>query len=581
MLTHLLDAELRRIRDDFTAAVKVLSENLVRWQNELQTELEHERARGTGATPSPDGENPQTVSQQLILPTPPTTAIDPTIVAGGLEHLRLFAESLQATKAPDIRVSGVDLGSVLQWLADRVMPKSEHSLMLVEETGSARVLLSGPIFGDATVQIELDGVETRSAKQIVDPVAYHVLATSLRSLPEHPIDLGDATALVNFVEGLSAFAARANTLGLAGQPQNEEGRRDHDKEIIDKLMRAASGARHRNPQGAKDIASFTAFFAGQLGDHEQEAAILEQYAPLFTDEKATETVQLRIEHARHRALEKALQAVGTTPGGPTAIDAIARKLGQHPTMIAARSKHRLASSSKAIATPIRVAMVGDVPPDWLGLNAAPRTTRPSIDSMAEYIGQLAQIVRTLSPNASFSFFAIEGTDEGETHAWPQKVAAAIDAAGKSDAAIIVIPLRGLDEEPIKASMRALATNGKLTIVSAGNDARVHDTRHAALDMEGVLIASSLANDWKLSSFSNAPAGALAVIGEKLPIVVVEDDAVTIEPRDGTGPAAAVLAAIAVETKARYPNLSMLDVGRALQANAAVTFGSDVLIAAVP
>jgi hypothetical protein len=585
MLTHLLGAQLRHIRDDFTRSVRVLNENLGKWQSELTGLVEkEEQSAAKSLAAARENPNLAAAAQQTQPQQRPT--FDPVVLEGGLKHLRLFAESLGSTKAPEIRVSGVDFGSVLQWIADRLLPKSEHSLMLVEDNQRSVMLLSGPIFGDGTVDIELGTSNTPlSPKDIVEPVAYHVLATSLRGMPNNPVDLGEWDAIRYFVRGLTGFA-NDSALPESTTTATIEKRKEQRAEIIKMLLLAVDNVRKKNADQARDIVSFTAFFAGQTGDHEREADILERNAALFADADSAKTLRLRINLARKRALARAVSEAARTgtPGTGAALTALAPKLISQPSIVAALKQHRLKGGmAERAPQPVRVTILGSAPPTWLGLTATPPTLMTEKNFMSTYVGSIAQILRTLTPNATLVFIPI-GDEEKQRRgmAGESETVAAIDQAKRSDAEIVVIPLGPLRGKAVETAIRELVAAGKLVILPAGNDGHTDPAATGSAELASlVTYAASIRHDGNLSRFSNTPAGALAVIGEDLPQVVFENDEVRLTDQDGTGPATAVLAAIAVETKIRFPDLSMTDMPRALRAAAITLPNSKVPIAVVP
>lgn len=586
MLTHLLGAQLRHIRDDFTRSVRVLNDNLDRWQLELKKLLEQEQKEASERRAAASAKPGLAMTSQEIGQPAVRFTFDPVVLESGLEHLKLFAESLGSTKAPEIRVSGVDLGSVLQWFADRLLPKSEHSLMLVEDGQRSVMLLSGPLFGDGTVDIDLGPANPAlSPKDIVEPVAYHVLATSLRAIPKNPVDLGEWGAIRYFVRGLTGFAEDAS-VPEATTPENIGKRKEQRAEIITNLLRAAEKIRTKNAGQARDIVSFAAFFAGQVGDHEREADILDRNAALFNDSASTQTLTLRINLARKRALTRAVdEAVRSgAPGSGAGLAAATSKLVSQPGILAALKIHRVRGG---LASPadhaVRVAILGSAPPLWFGLHSAASVFPSSNNFMSTYVGGIAQVIRTLTPNAAMSFIPV-GDEEQQSQgmAGEKETLAAIEDAKKSDAQIVVIPLGPLRGKAIEVALRALAESGKLVILPAGNEGNKDPTSLPRPELtRDLLFAASISPDGMTSWFSNTPEGALSVVGEKLPQVIVENDQVRLEYNQGTGPAAAVLAAVAVDSKIRFPNLSMANLGKALRAAAVTMANSKLPIAVVP
>jgi hypothetical protein len=533
---------------------------------------------------SPPDRNFAVASQQISVPSS-VASLNEDDITRGLQHLTLFAASLGGTKPPEIRVSGVDFGSVLQWLADRVVPKSPHSLMLIEDGPRAIMLASGPLFGDGTAEIELGSANPAlSPREIVGPVAYHMLANSLRKL-DKPINFGDWTAIQQFVRGLTDFAYDAR-LAEPTSPAAIEKRKQDRVEIIQKLLGAAEKITDKSPGAARDIVSFASFFAGRIGEYGLAADTLDSNASLFSDHDSSIIRQKRVALLRNRdlttAIEEALRS--GAPGNGSGLTAAASKIATRHAIKAALVQHRLKGGFVSPAsTSVKVAVVGAEAPRWLGLGALPGILNSERNLMGDYVGELVQLIRALTPNATFSFFTV-GNDEARAagSVMKQDLIAAIVAASTSDAQIVVIPIGPIDDATTAKALVSLKDAGKLVIVPAGNrpGASLEVVVPANL-RDSVLFAASIRPDGSLSKFSATPTGALAVIGEDLPVAVVGATDVRLEHRAGTGPATAVLAAIAVETKIRFPGLPMSAIRDTLFAAARKTILSKVPVAVAP
>ena len=585
MLSHLLSSELGRIRNEFTTAVGVLNNNLAKWQPELVDLLQKESSGSSAEAMKSAPDRNFAVASQQISVTSSVGSLNEDDITRGLQHLTLFAESLGGTKPPEIRVSGVDFGSVFQWLADRVLPKSPHSLMLIEDGPRAIMLASGPLFGDGTAEIELGSANPAlSPKEIVEPVAYHMLANSLRKL-DKPINFGDWTAIQQFVRGLTEFAYDAR-LAEPTSPAAIEKRKQHRAEIIEKLLGAAEKITDKSPGPARDIVSFASFFAGLIGEYGLAADALDKNASLFSDQDSSTIRQKRVELLRNRdltfAVEEAVRSGAS--GNGSGLTAAASKIATRRAMKAALARHHLKGGLVSPApTSVKVAIVGAEAPGWLGLGAIPGFLNSERNLMADYVGELVQLIRALTPNVTFSFFPV-GNEEARAvgSVMKQDLIAAIVEASKSDAQIVVIPVGPINDAVTASTLVSLKDTGKLVIVPAGNrPEESFEVIVAANLRDSVLFAASIRPDGSLSKFSATPAGALAVIGEYLPVAVVGATDVRFEQRAGTGPATAVLAAIAVETRIRFPNLPMSTIRDRLLAAARKTSLSKVPVAVVP
>jgi hypothetical protein len=198
---------------------------------------------------------------------------------------------------------------------------------------------------------------------------------------------------------------------------------------------------------------------------------------------------------------------------------------------------------------------------------APPVLGPAESPSSQYFGDIAQILRTLTPNVSLLFVPVGKVDDQGRGIYPvDDLLEALDKALSEGASIIVLPLRpkGFVKAAGLMMAKAVSSHNVLLIIPAGNKGldEPSDSEFQELS-KYALFASSLSLDGKLSEFSSAPIGALAVVGEGLPVAVVDDRGIEIERRSGTGPATAVLAAIAIEAKVRFPNVSVSELARVL------------------
>ena len=162
----------------------------------------------------------------MALPSAIRAPVDLARVSAVVENLKLLSTSINTANVPDIKIASVELGPVLRWLLDLFRAPRENKVVIFDEKSSA--LIEGPIVSNGRTILELDPSADpgkRTARQIVEPVAYQILTGKLSSA-ELKIDFGGWAALRDFVVGTTNMAK------LVSQPQpGPDDRAAWDKEV--------------------------------------------------------------------------------------------------------------------------------------------------------------------------------------------------------------------------------------------------------------------------------------------------------------------------------------------------------------
>jgi Subtilase family len=474
-----------------------------------------------------------------------------------VDNLKLLSSDIGTAKekVPDIRIATVDLGPLLRWLVVVFGLSSENKVAIFEEGSAA--LIEGHIISDGRVVLEFEtstdskltdlknqkvtDQKKRSAREIVDAVAYAILTSKLKSTKQK-IDFGSWVALRDFVIGTKNMAR------LVSQPQPSQ----EDRVRWNQQVAEAAGLIERAGAAAQDWTFITlaSFLFERSKDFDDAIRVLDRYAE-FTrgDKKAEDGREARVAYLRDRRVESTVAAaLQGRKGDGTIFADTATALTKLPSVVAARKLHRLDGS--ADRAKVKIAIVSGAKPHWFGLERAPEIF-PIEEYLDLYGAQLAQVVRALSPSADVVFVPIarSGLIGGDPGAVTEdELVSALDMAANSDAPVILLPFGPLRGAVLAAALDRLMER-HLVIVPAGNSGGPLDVPMATK----VLVAEGVDLDGRRSSFSSHVKGALGAISQ-LPVVDLTETGPSVLIGTGTSYAAAALAAIAVESIARQPTL---------------------------
>jgi hypothetical protein len=547
LLARLLQAEFMRIKGELASGAVMVDRLYQAWTREFE---ENQKKQSRSAA-----RQAQSASQVLmqndarVIPSKIIAPVNLSQVSAAAENLKLLAGDLNKANVPDIKIASVELGPILRWLIDMFRPAADNKVVIFDDSSAA--LIEGPIVSNGRTVLELEPLtdaKKRTAHQIVEPVAYQILASKLASA-EPKIDFGSWTALRDFVNGTKSMAM------LVSQPK--PGQEDHakwDKEVAEaaRLIKNAGVA-----AGDWRFVALASFLFERSRSFDDAIRLLDQYAE-FTggNKEAEDGREARLAYLRDRRVELAVtNALEDRKGDGTVFTATTTALAKLPSVVAARKLHRL--DGVPDRAKVKIAIVSGAKPPWFGLDRPPDLL-PIEDVLDRHGAGLAQVVRALTPSADVVFVPVASSESQDSEfgvVSESDILKALDALAGTDVPVILLPLGPLQGAGIEQAIQRLTEMGRLVIVPAGNSGGPTDFPLAAVP----LVAESVNLDGRRSSFSSQVKGALGAVGE-LPTVDLIEAGPTVVVGTGTSYAAATLAAIAAESIARQPTLK----GKALR-----------------
>lgn len=522
LYARLLQAEFTQIKDDLASGAATVNRLLQGWTTEFEETNRKKQSLDikSAARPAIPGEA-NVISSEIRAP------VDLARVSEVVENLKLLSSAITAAKVPDIKIASVELGPVLRWLVDMLRPASENKVVIFDESSAA--LVEGPIVSDGRIVLEFEPLtdqKKRTAREIVAPVAYGILASKLASTAK--VDFGSWSALRDFVIGTK------NLSKLVSQPHgSDEDNAEWNRQIRDaaRLIERAGAAAQ-----AWSFVALASFLFEHSKDFDNAIRVLDRYADFTRGNKKDESArEARLAYLRDRRVESAVaSALESKQGDGTVFAVTAATLARLPTVIAARKLHRLDGAPDR--TKVKIAIVGDAKPHWFGLDRPPDNV-PSEGAFADMGANLALVVRALTPSADVVFVPIAG-DKGTTSLF--ELLKALDSLIGKDIPVILLPFGPLGDSPAtQRILEVLTQKDQLVVVSA-------DGGFPA----GALAAQAIDLDGKSSGFAPGRKEVLGAVGE-LPVVSLTEAGPTVFVGKF---ASAALAAVAVESVARQPTL---------------------------
>jgi hypothetical protein len=563
-----LQAKFVQTKTDLASGSETVTRLLKAWTEEFEARDAQRKSLNTIAKPAARvtaGAEPQAI------PSDVKSGVDLGKVSDAINKLKLLSEDIKKADIPDIKIATVEVGPILRWLVTLVTTPAENKVVIFDN--SATALIEGPIVSDNRTILELDppatGNTSRTAVQLVEPVAYQILFSKLASGPQK-INFVSWTALRDFVRGAKSMSE------LITEPQPSKDKRDQwNKQVglaADSIAEAGKTARNW------EFISLAAFLYERAEDFDDSIGLLDAYGELAKDPDADKNRQARLEYLQDRRVEVAVaHALAERKTDGSVFATTAKALSALPRMTAAQKLHRLDPTLGGQR--VKVAIISTRSPAWFGIGTTPDPS-PS-EFLDRYTADLAQIVQSLSPSADIVFVPLLESDGSELAEPTLTSSALIDAmnmlSGRADVPIILLPFGPLSDEIIATVISRVTGSGHLVIVPAGNEG-VPGLMSASI-AGTALVAEAIEPDGTKSSFSSKVPGSLGAVGD-LPTVVLTDAGPTVAVGSGTSNAAAALAAIAAETVSRQPDLKGAALRKALIAAARAPQGDGAPIARV-
>jgi hypothetical protein len=537
LLARLLQAEFMSIKGDLSNGAETVDRLLQAWTTEFEA-TNRRRQLGFVSSPVQSGAPVPTQSEATIPSLGISAAgVDLTRVKAVTEKLKILSNDINAANVPDIKIASVELGPILRWLIDMLRPPSDNKILIFDESSAA--LIKGPIVPDGAIVLELDPLtdpKKRTARQIVEPVAYQIIASKLASA-EPKIEFGNWAALRDFVVGTK------NLANLISQPQpGQDDRAEWDKQV--------AGAAHLIAHAgvaARDwrFMALASFLFERSKDFDNAIRLLDQYAEFtYGNKEAEDDREARLAYLRDRRVEFAVtSALEGRKGDGAVFAATTTALAGLPSVVAARKLHWLDGATDRPM--VKIAILSGAKPPWFGLDRPP-DRHPLEDALDAIGANLAQMVRALTPSADVVFVPVGHRPPvvEESDYIP-----ALDAVASTDVPVILLPITPQRAPTIQAVER-LVKMGHLVIVPAGNAGGPVDYPLA----EKILVAESIDLNGKRRAYSSHVKEALGAVDQLPTVFLTGDGPVVIEVPYQSSNAAASLAAVAVESIARQPEL---------------------------
>jgi hypothetical protein len=544
LLARLFQAEFVQIKGDLASSAGTVNRLLQAWTREFQETTRKKQSSYVGRQVQSAVQAP-TASQAKVIPSEIRESVDLDRVSAVVENVKLLSSAINTAKVPDINIASVELGPLLRWLMDVFRPP-ENKVAIFDENSAA--LIEGPIVSDGRTVLEFDpsvDQKKRTAREMVDAVAYEILARKLASTDklasaESKIDFGGWAALRDFVVGTKQMAK------LVSQPQ--PGQVAWNKQVAEaagKIESAGTAAREWK------FIALASFLFERSKDFDNAIRVLDQHAEFARGKKEDEDGrEARIAYLRDRRIESSVaSALEARKGDGAVFAATTTALARLPSVVAARKLHRLDGAPDRAK--VKIAILSGAKPSWFGLDRPPDTL-PVEDFLDRYGAELAQVVQALSPSADVVFVPVARSESNDSKSGvvsTSDLLSALNEVASGDAPVILLPFGPFKEATMAQVFLRLMQAGHLVIVPAGNSGKPEDFPMATT----ALVAESLGLDGRRSGFSSEVKGSLGAVGE-LPTVDLTEAGPTVTVGIGTSYAAAALAAIAVESVARQPTL---------------------------
>ncbi len=399
LYARLFQAEFLQIKEDLVSGAGTVNCLLQAWTTEFEETNRKKQSQNAGQEVKLAVRTPAE-GQARVIPSEIRAPVDLTRVSAVVDNLKLLSNAIPAN-VPDIKIASVELGPVLRWLVATFGPSSENKVVIFDEGSAA--LIEGPIVSEGRTVLELEPVtdqKKRTARQIVETVAYEILAGKLAST-KPKIDFGNRAALRDFVIGTKTMAK------LVSQPQPDQAERvDWDKQVADAarlIERAGTAARDWK------FIALASFLFERANDYDDAIRVLDHYAEFTRGKKEDEDGrEARLAYLRDRRVEVAVaSALKDRKGGGAVFAETAKALAGLPSVLAARKLQRLDGASDR--TKVQIAIVSGAKPSWFGLDGPPDIL-PSDGDLDLYGARLAQVVRALSPSADVVFVPVAGAE---------------------------------------------------------------------------------------------------------------------------------------------------------------------------
>ena len=536
LLARLLQAEFMHIKQDLASSAGTVDRQLQAWTTEFEETNWKKQSRSVGRQEQLAAQ--ERTQEAKVVPSEIRPPVDLERVSAVVDNLKLLSSEINPANVPDIKIASVELGPVLRWFIDMFRPPSDNKIVIFDESSTA--LIEGPIVSDSRTVVELDSLtdpKKRTARQIVEPVAYQILTTKLAST-EPKIDFGGWAALRDFVIGTKNMAK------LVSQPQpGQEDRAEWDKQIeAAALLIEHAGAAARDWR----FIALASFLFERSKNFDNAIRLLDRYAEL-TRGKNEDNRKARLAYLSDRRVESAVErALEGRQRDGAVFAATTAALAKLPSVIAARKLHRLDGASDRAR--VKIAILSGTKPPWFGLDRPPDIL-PVEHFLDRHGSELAQVVRTLSPSADVVFVPVGGMSQDSEQGIVSEsdLLSALNTTASTDVPVVLLPFGPIKGAAFETALEHLMEAGHLVIVPAGNSGGPEDLVTKAL------VAESVDPDGRRSEYSSQVKGALGAVGE-LPVVDLTEAGPTVFVGRGTSYAAAALAAIAVESIARQPAL---------------------------
>jgi subtilisin family serine protease len=232
-----------------------------------------------------------------------------------------------------------------------------------------------------------------------------------------------------------------------------------------------------------------------------------------------------------------------------------------PEMVAASVDERIRSLLGAEGHPpglVRIGIAGGRPSAAVSATVLGASGEAEGDAVA-FFDSLAATIRLVAPDAELVFHA-PTTRSG--HALRSTdIQASLEALAGHGLDVVLVPFGPLTGAPWEEAFTGLADQGRLVVLSAGNDAgRALPFAGSAL-LERMMVVAAVDLDGNPAAFSTRGEGAFWAPGERIPVRPGQVDS-------GTAFAAALAAAVAAGVRAAHPDLGPEELVEALRAAAA-------------
>ncbi len=484
LLARLLQAEFMQIKGDIASGAATVQRLFQAWTTEFEQTKEKRQVQ-----PAAQGPTQSKASEtNLVLPSEIKTPVDLGRVSAAVNDLKLWANTINTANVPDIKIASVELGPVLRWLAGMFSPPSENKVTIFDENSAA--LIEGPIVSDSRTVLELDPLtdsKKRTARQIVEPVAYQILASKLAST----IDFGGWAALRDFVIGTKDMAK------LVSQPEpGQDDRAEWNKKVggAARLIENAGVATRE-----WRFIALASFLFERSKDFDNAIQLLERHSEFTHGKKEAEDQrEARLAYLRDRRVEFAVaSALEGRKGDGTVFVATTTALAKLPSVVAARKLHRLDGASDRAK--VKIAIVCGAKPLWFGLDRPPEML-PIENFLDRHGAQLAQMVRALSPSADVMFVPVADTE----FVSEANIISALESLVSTDVPVILLPFGPLQGDVLTETLEHLMEMEHLVIVPAGNTGDPQNFPFSAK----TLVAESVDLDGRRSHYSSQVKGAL-------------------------------------------------------------------------